>query len=177
MALHAVPTAEPVSTPSLQHQFMKMPSAFALFTRDLDLELLCRFTDVTVEEESDRRSPEHSFAGEVVLETQTEELVEEREPTSSSSSEAGVQEGHAVAEGRKPTPETKSPVKLLQFEHTARRRWRATRKLASWTLASQLQQRNAASEGQKTAASALQSSHGRTFIFIVETDLRNGIFF
>lgn len=142
-----------------------MPSAFALFTGDLDLELLCRFTDVTVEDESGRRSPEHSFAGEVVLETQTEELVEER---SSSSSEAGVQERQAVAEGRKPTPETKSPEKLLQFEHTARRMWRATRKLASWTLASQLQQRNAASEGQKTAASALQSSHGRTFIFIVK---------
>lgn len=93
--------------------------------------------------------------------------MEEREPRSSSS-EAGVQEGQAVDGGRKPTPETKSPVKLLQLEHTARRRWRATRKLASWTLASQLQQRNAASEGQKTVASALHSSHGRTFIFIVE---------
>lgn len=156
--LQAIPTAGPLSlstTPSFPHQFTKMPSAF--------------FDDLHV-----RRLLLEQSGEVVVLETHEEEVEDDTDPSSSSSSsfswgEQEGQDGREAATG----PETKSGVKELQWEQMRRRRWRATRKLAWWTLASQVEQRNAASEGQKTAAAALQSSHLRIFIFSLDRSEKN----
>lgn len=65
--------------------------------------------------------------------------------TEESESESAAEVGGQVEQAE---PERFFPVNWWQVGQIDWRRWRATRKLALWILASQLQQRNAASEGQ-----------------------------
>lgn len=84
-----------------------------------------------------------------VLEMQAEDKVlEEEQETESSSLFPGEQEEQVTRLRDGVSPENGIPVIEPQPEHITRRIWRATRKLALWTLESQSRQRYAASESQ-----------------------------
>lgn len=157
-------TAELPLRPSFLHQFTKVPSALASALVD-GARALCillfvnprenlagasqAFPETSVTELSDLCKPALVVvvvpAKDSVLETQAEQAESNEDNVSSFSGEQDEQSQRTLGT---PRPEIASPARPLQLEQRGWRTWRATRKLAPWTLESQWKQRKAESEAQ-----------------------------
>lgn len=117
------------STDILLHQFTKTPSTFKSTATPTDLLFSLLFL-----------AAELTASSSVVLDTQ-EEDDEERESSSSSNSSGEQDLQRFLAGGEVPAPEKRKSARFRHLEQIDERIWRATRKLALWTLTSQLEQR------------------------------------
>ena len=159
-------------SPSFLHQFTKMSSAFAsTLDRARSFDGNLESTPETADTElvkpvlsAFRRETPPFLGADSVVETQDDDEDLESWSVEVSDSTSDEQDLQISRCGWNPTPKNVSPAKPLHSEHRVWRTWRATRKLAPWTLASQLQQRNAESEPQYREASSLHNSQTLPFI-------------
>lgn len=133
-------------SPSLRDQITKMPSAREAVRlaeppdkiSETDPERDDRFLPIRIR-------PAPVFADSAV-ETQDDDEEEDAAERRSPSSASQLRQRDGT--GRNPTPDIIFPSKPVHERQIVRRTCRATRKLASWTFASQSEQRKAESDGQ-----------------------------
>lgn len=119
------------STAILLHQFTKTPSTFISTATGAPPPPTLFFSLLFLDD---------VVSSSVVLDTQQEDD-EERESLSSSKFSGEQDRQRFLAGGEIPAPERRKSAIFRQLEQIIERIWRATRKLALWTLRSQVQQR------------------------------------